>query len=135
MTDYLLDTNHASPLITLGHPLRARVLKAQQSGDTFALTTVNLAELWYGISLLPRAAQNQTEWQRLRPAFHLYQIEERDAIDGAEIQLALRRQGRQMGTIDALLAAVTLRYGLTLLTSDSDFAELPGLSQANWLAD
>lgn len=26
MENYLLDTNHASPLVTLGHPLRQRVL-------------------------------------------------------------------------------------------------------------
>jgi len=28
MTAYLLDTNHASPLVTLHHPLRRRVLAA-----------------------------------------------------------------------------------------------------------
>ena len=45
MTQYLLDTNHASPLVTLDHPLRARVLSAIRSDDIFALTTANLAEL------------------------------------------------------------------------------------------
>ena len=133
MSEYLLDTNHISPLVTLDHPLRARILEAQQFGDTFALTTLNLTELWYGISLLPRAVQNQTEWQRLRPSFRLYQVEERDAIEAAEIQLVLRRRGRQIGTVDALLAAITLRYALTLLTTDADFTTVPDLPQANWL--
>jgi len=133
MTHYLLDTNHASPLVTLDHPLRARVLSAIQSGDTFALTTVNLAEVWYGIRILPRAVQNQLEWQRLRSSLWIYQIEERDAIEAAEIQLALRRQGRQIGTIDAMLAAIALRLGLTLLTTDADFGAVPGLQQVNWL--
>ena len=61
MTQYLLDTNHASPLVTLDHPLRARVLSAIRSDDIFALTTANLAELWYGIHALPRAPQNQLD--------------------------------------------------------------------------
>ena len=32
-----------------------------------------------------------------------------------------------------MLAAIALRYGLTLLTTDSDFAAVPGLPQENWL--
>jgi len=133
MTQYLLDTNHASPLVTLDHPLRARVLSAIRSDDIFALTTANLAELWYGIHALPRAPQNRLEWLRLRPAFWIYQIEERDAIDAAEIQLTLRRRGQQIGTIDAMLAAVAIRYDLTLLTTDRDFDSVPGLQRTNWL--
>jgi predicted nucleic acid-binding protein len=39
-----------------------------------------------------------------------------------------------MGTVDAILAAIALRHSLTLLTTDRDFAAVPGLAQANWLA-
>ena len=38
MENYLLDTNHAAALVTLGHPLRQRVLLRLQAGDTFAIT-------------------------------------------------------------------------------------------------
>ena len=38
MADYLLDTNHLSPLVTLNHPLRQQVLEALQAGHTFAIT-------------------------------------------------------------------------------------------------
>lgn len=37
MTTYLLDTNHLSPLVTIGHPLRARLLVERQAGHQFAL--------------------------------------------------------------------------------------------------
>ncbi|HRV95162.1 MAG TPA: hypothetical protein P5526_23590 [Anaerolineae bacterium] len=30
MADYLMDTNHLSPLVTLRHPLRHRFLKANK---------------------------------------------------------------------------------------------------------
>lgn len=59
MARYLLDTNHASPLVTLHHPLRRRVLSALQSGHEFAVCVPVLSEVWYGISLLPRAKQNR----------------------------------------------------------------------------
>jgi hypothetical protein len=33
MAVYLLDTNHISPLVTVGHPLRERVLDSIEDGD------------------------------------------------------------------------------------------------------
>ena len=134
MTSYLLDSNHVSPLVTLDHPLRRRVLIARPAGDVLALTTANLAEVLYGIVTLPRAIANQAEWERLRPSFRIYTIEERDAVRSAEIRIFLRRRGRQIGAIDALMAAIALRYDLTLLTTDADFDAVPELKHTNWLA-
>jgi hypothetical protein len=44
MAAYLLDTNHASPLVTLQHPLRQRVLQHPDTGDSFAICVPVLAE-------------------------------------------------------------------------------------------
>ena len=134
MADYLLDTNHASPLVTLGHPLRERVLRRLDEGHTFAICVPVLTETLFGIAILPRAALNRGEWQRLRLAVPCYLLDERDAESAAELQLAMRRRGRQLETVDSLIAAVTLRYGLILLTTDMDFQAVPGLPQENWLA-
>ena len=38
-----------------------------------------------------------------------------------------------MKTIDALIAAIALRYDLTLLTTDGDFYAVPDLKHENWL--
>lgn len=131
--DYLLDTNHASPLVTLPHPLRARVLRAIRAGDSFALTTANLTEILFGISLTPRAAHNTLEWERWRKSLDVYLVEEEDAERAARLQVFLRRRGWQLKTIDALIAAIALRYDLTLLTIDGDFDAVPGLKHENWL--
>ena len=66
MADHLLDTNHLSPLVTLSHPLRQRVLAALQAEHTFAITVPVLVEMLFGVGVLPRAEQNQAEWQRVR---------------------------------------------------------------------
>lgn len=133
MANYLLDTNHAAALVTLGHPLRQRVLLRLQAGDTFAITIPIVAETLYGIGLLPRAAQNLAEWARLRPSLACYIPDEADAQNAAALQRALRRQGRQLETVDAFIAVIALRYDLVLLTSDNDFAPVPNLKQENWL--
>jgi tRNA(fMet)-specific endonuclease VapC len=133
MAGYLLDTNHASPLVTLNHPLRARWQAAVDSGHTFALATVTLTELFYGLGLLPRAVQNHREWARLRPALRIYAIDEDDALKAADLQIQLRRRGWQLKTIDALLAVIARRNDLTLLTTDHDFDAIPELQHENWL--
>lgn len=133
MANYLLDTNHAAALVTLGHPLRQRVLVRLAVGDTFAITVPVVAETLYGIGLLPRATQNLAEWARLRPHFTCYIPDEADAENAAALQRSLRRQGWQLETVDAFIAVVALRYTLVLLTSDNDFAPVPNLSHENWL--
>ena len=133
MVAYLLDTNHASPLVTRGHPLRQRVRQRAAAGDTFAICVPVLTETLFGISLLPRALQNRTEWARLQPLLPCYIPDEVDGAAAATLQLALRRQGRQLATVDATIAAVALRYDLVLLTTDGDFLAVPGLPVENWL--
>ena len=44
-----------------------------------------------------------------------------DHIHAAELRNTCRRQGVQIGTIDALLAQLCLRHRLTMLSVDSDF--------------
>ena len=45
-----------------------------------------------------------------------------DHIAAAELRNRCRRGGIQVGTIDALLASLCIRYGLTMLSADTDFA-------------
>ncbi len=134
MAAYLLDANHLSPLVTLGHPLRKRVLSSLQAGNTFAIAAPALTEVLFGISLLPRARQNLEEWDRLKSSFNYYDIDRSYAERAAQLQVTLRRQGRQLETVDALIATVALSHDLILLTSDQDFQAIPGLRQENWLA-
>ncbi len=133
MVAYLLDTNHASPLVTRGHPLRSMVRDRAAAGDTFAICVPVLTETLFGISLLPRALQNRAGWARFQPLLPCYSPDEADGAAAATLQVALRRRGRQLATVDALIAAIALRYDLVLLTTDRDFAPIATLAQENWL--
>lgn len=121
MARYLLDSNHASPLVTLHHPLRQKVLNGWAVGDEFSLCVPVLSETLFGISILPRAKANRAEWQQLRRRLTCYQLEETDAEYAVDLQLSLRAKGRQLEMADALIAAIAIRYDLILLTTDGDF--------------
>jgi len=133
MSRYLLDSNHASPLVTLRHPLRERIAQAQASGDSFGLIAPVITEVVFGFLMLPRSVHNRSEWDRLRPGFQVYVIDEDLALAAALLQAALRRRGRQLTTVDALSAVVAVRDDLILLTTDADFDAVPGLRTDNWL--
>ena len=133
MATYLFDTNHLSPLVTLSHPLRRRILTQQESGDDFATCVPVITETLLGLRLLPRATQNLQEWERLKSTFRCHVPDLQDAEQAAELQAMLRKQGWQLETVDALIAVVAIRHDLILLTKDRDFRAVPQLQTENWL--
>lgn len=135
MTDYLIDTNHLSPLISQTHPLRNRILRQCRFGDSFAIAAPVLTEVLAGIRMLPRASQNVAEWRKISVVFEYLGIDRFDTEQAATLQTYLRRQGKQLQTVDALIAAVALRYNLTLLTTDQDFQYVLNLRIENWLME
>ncbi len=135
MADYLVDTNHLSPLVTSGHPLLARLLRQVRFSNTFSIAAPALAETLYGIQQLPRAQQNRREWEKLSVMFYYRSIDRRDAERAATLQIDLQRHGWQLNIIDALIASIALRYNLILLTTDSDFSEITGLQVENWISN
>jgi len=92
-----------------------------------------LTETLFGIGILPRATHNRIEWAQLQRVFPCYIADETDSMLAANLQIALRRQGRQLATVDALIAVIALRHDLTLLTTDRDFHAVPDLRYENWL--
>jgi len=67
-------------------------------------------------------------------ALRLLPIEETGAMDAAALQLSLRRRGRQLETVDALIATAAPGNALILLTTDGEFRPVPGLITENWFA-
>ncbi|RIK43749.1 MAG: hypothetical protein DCC55_04830 [Chloroflexi bacterium] len=132
MSDYLLDANHLSPLVTPNHPLRNKVIERLEAGDRFAVATPALHEFLFGIASAPRADKNWREWEYLSPSFTYYQIDHDDAASAARLRVDLQRRGRQLGAIDSLIAIVAARNDLILLTTDRDFLAVPDLKQENW---
>jgi tRNA(fMet)-specific endonuclease VapC len=131
---YLVDTNHLGRLLDPQHPVRIRLLATVEQGSLFYILLPIITETVAGFSILPRAARNWAEWQTFRPFLGLLSLNEDDALDAARLQVALRRRGRRLGTVDALIATAALRHDLTLLTTDGDFDHVPTLRLENWVS-
>jgi tRNA(fMet)-specific endonuclease VapC len=134
VTSYLLDSNHANRLVDPQHPMRLRLRTALAQEDVFSLILPVITETVFGFSILPRAVRNRLEWQTVRPSLVLLDLDEDHATDAADLQVQLRRSGRQLTLVDALIAVVALRNDLVVLTTDADFTAVPALRLDNWVA-
>ncbi len=90
---------------------------ALAGGDSIVTTGLIVQELLQGFAG-PRARKGIVERFAALP---LLIPDRRDYVDAAELRNRCRSSGIQ-GTIDALLAQLCIRHGLTLLTTDVDFA-------------
>jgi predicted nucleic acid-binding protein len=95
-----------------------RVLRdALEGGETIVVTGLVLQELLQGFSG-PKARKDIIDRFAALP---LLAPERPDHIHAAELRNRCRRAGLQIGTIDAVIAQLCIRHGLTLLTTDNDF--------------
>ena len=96
--------------------------RAIESGETLLTTGLVLQELLQGFSG-PRA---QAQILDRFSAVPLLVPDRDDHISAAQLRNACRRSGVQVGTIDALLAQLCIRHGLTMLSTDNDFKRIAG---------
>ena len=94
--------------------------EALESGELVVTTGLVLQELLQGFSG-PRARDAILHRFNALP----FLVPDRgDHIEAASLRNQCRRSGTQVGTIDALLAALCLRHGLSILTTDADFRRM-----------
>ena len=101
-------------------PEVSRLADALREGDLVFSTGLVLQELLQGFA---GPGSRDTLVQRFA-ALPLLVPERADHIGAASLRNECRRAGVQVGTIDALLAALCLRHDLTLLTTDEDFRRM-----------
>jgi predicted nucleic acid-binding protein len=92
--------------------------RALEAGDTIITTGLVLQELLQGF-VGPRAGVKIIERFAALPNIN---PDRQDHIEAADLRNRCRRAGVQIGTIDALLAELCIRHGLTMLTTDNDFS-------------
>lgn len=98
----------------------AELARALEDGEPVVTTGLVLQELLQGF-------EGARERDRLVERFTLlpFLVPDRDDhVAAADLRSTCRRRGVQVGTIDALLAALCIRHELTMLTTDADFAHM-----------
>ncbi len=133
--NYLLDTNAVIALLE-NRPaeVRERFREAQKSGDSLALSSVVLFELWYGVAKSSRVQENT---ERLRVLISgdldLLDFDDEDAHVAGRVRAALEKAATPIGAYDLLIAGQALRRGLTVVTANtSEFSRVADLSWEDW---
>lgn len=93
---------------------------ALEGAEIVVTTGLVLQELLQGFAG-PRARADIIERFAALP---LLSPDREDHVEAAEVRNRCRRAGIQVGTIDALLAQLSIRHDLTLLTTDKDFVRV-----------
>jgi len=97
-------------------PVRA-LMRALETGERVVTTGLVLQELLQGFSG-PKAQEQIVDRFAALP---LVVPDREDHVAAAGLRNSCRKKGVQIGTIDALLAQLCIRYELVLLTTDEDF--------------
>lgn len=107
-----------------GHPSVDFLADALRHEGSIFTTGLILQEILQGFSG-PKARKQILD--RFTP-LPLIVPQREDHIAAAELRNDCRRRGLQLGTIDALLARLCIRYELVMLSTDRDFEHLVRLA-------
>jgi len=138
----LVDTNVISETLRQQpDPAVVRWMDAQSIG-TLYLSAVTVAELRYGIAVLPEGRKRQVLHsgleQSVLPLFEgrILPFDGTAAESYAELMAAARRRGRGVSAADGYIAATAHAAGLMVATRDTSPFEAVGLAVVNpWLFD
>lgn len=104
------DTPSSTPEVT-------RLCRALESRESLYCTGLVLQELLQGF----RGAKAHEAIVERFASLAMVVPDREDHIGAAEIRNLCRRQGVQLGTVDALLAQLCIRHDLSMLSTDQDF--------------
>ena len=131
---YLLDTTAFSDLMRERPGMDAR-LAALPSEDRVVICTVVRGEIRYGIERVPQGRRRQelaAKASRLFAALSCEAVPEAAADHYASVKLVRERRGLTLDENDLWIAATSLALGSVLVSRDSDFAGIDGLTVENW---
>ena len=97
-----------------------QLVRLIEDGSDLYVTGIILQELLQGFV----GAKAQEAIVSRFSALPMLVPETSDYVGAAELRNKCRRKGVQVGTIDALIAQLSIRYKLSLLTTDKDFTHM-----------
>ncbi|MGD1862835.1 MAG: type II toxin-antitoxin system VapC family toxin [Leptolyngbyaceae cyanobacterium] len=127
---YLLDTNVCIAL-NQRHP--AVVAQFEAHAVDCYIPTLVLAELYKGVYCSQRITQNLAEVDKLLSLLSVLPFDQIAAEEFGKIQGKLRQMGKPTGEMDALIAAIALSRGDTVVTHNTrHFENIPHLLLVDW---
>ena len=130
---YMLDTNTCINIIKY-HPPKAQKKLATIAVGTVGISSIVLAELWYGVA---HSANRDHNEQALGEFLEYVSISDwpQEAAPGyGRIRSQLRKKGTPIGAMDLLIAVHALTLEAILVTDNvTEFRRVSKLKVENWI--
>jgi len=133
---FLLDTNAFSDLMR-EHPKVDSRLASVPSQHRVVICSVVRGEIRYGIERLPQGKRRQELGTKATKLFAILPCEPVPEAAGdhyASVKLIRQRKGLTLDENDLWIAATAMSLGAVLISRDSDFQQIEGLTVEDWAA-
>ena len=132
---YLLDTNVCIRYLN-GRSLSIRERLAATNVNDVYICSIVKAELFYGAMRSNNPQRNLANQQRFINLFSSLSFDDDVALIYGKIRAHLAQQGTPIGSNDLQIAAIALKYDLTLVTHNTrEFKRVPKLRLEDWEQD
>ena len=132
MLQYMLDTNICIYIIK-NYPRSLRE-RFNQLAEQVCVSSITLAELYYGAEKSARVLQNIQEVEEFISRLDVLAFSPRAAKHYGQIRAELERAGAPIGPHDLLIGGHARAEGLIVVTNNlREFARMPGVRAENWL--
>ncbi|MCZ8342341.1 MAG: type II toxin-antitoxin system VapC family toxin [Leptospira sp.] len=129
---YLIDTNICIYLIKKKNSKLLEKLHRNYKKGIF-ISTLTLAELEFGVENSERKEKNRISLIEFLTIFDILPFEQKDTIAFGKIKTELRKSGKMIGTMDALLAAQSISRNLVFVTNNTkEFKRIKDLKIEDW---
>jgi tRNA(fMet)-specific endonuclease VapC len=127
---WLLDTNTLI-FAARDRPKSVRRRLQAASPDDVAVSSVAIAELWFGAAKSDDPARKRQAWSAFLQPYAVLAFDRAAAEEHARLRYLLRHA--PIGERDLLVAAIASANGLRVVTSDlGEFTRVPGLAVEDW---
>jgi tRNA(fMet)-specific endonuclease VapC len=133
MPDYLLDTNHATRLLSGSEALSRRLGSVAATDATYGIPVTVLGELFYAAYASERRQENLEALHNFISDIIVWPFDQSAADEFGKIQAEQKAKGRPIPPTDAQIASVARLHELIVLTADRHFGYIGGLKVENWL--
>lgn len=130
---FLLDTSTVSNIVSRRSQNAIEAYRRHRH-ERICISSVTAGEIRFGIAKKPEAARFNAVLGAFLDEVDVLAWTDATASVYGEIRWSLEKKGKPIGALDSLIAAQALEADAVLVTSDSDFRNVPGLKLADWTA-
>ena len=132
MMKFMLDTNICIYIIKQKPQKVLEHFRSYLAGD-IGISSITLAELQYGVAKSDHVQENQEALKEFVLPLEIAQFDEEAARVYGAVRARLEKSGKPIGSMDTLIGAHALSFGVTLVTNNTkEFRQIKDLKVVDW---